>query len=200
MSIEFDDTAALLCFDDIANLLVSESVNMITPSQLQGIICGQLASGARLSEDLLLKSLQDFLDLDKFSHETSKVGLCALYQQCLGQFEDVDMALDILLPDDDHQITQRVESLGVWVEGFLSGFGIQGKQTDKTISRDAKEMLSDFAQISQVESQDLEESDESENDFAQLVEYVRMGALFIFTEFNTAQQAAAPASEPKTLH
>lgn len=188
-----------LSFDDIADLMVSEKITLISPSELHGLVCGQLACGARLSNDLWLQMAHDFLDISGFSHEQSKVGLVGLYQQSLAQFESLDMGLDLLLPDDDdYELGQRVEALGLWLQGFLAGFGSSGKQTDSSLSKDAKEMLNDMSQISQVASEDLDDSQESENDFFELVEYVRMGAVYMFTECNKPSQPAQPSSP--TLH
>ncbi|MCJ8297944.1 MAG: UPF0149 family protein [Pseudomonadales bacterium] len=190
----------MLSFDDIADILVSEKITMLSPAELHGLVCGQLAGGSRLSNDLWLQMANDFLDIEHFSHEQSKVGLVGLYQQSLAQFEGLEMSLDLLLPDDDdYELSQRVESLGLWVQGFLAGFGTQGRQADKKLSEDAKEMLNDLAQISQVASVDLEEDDDSENNFIELSEYVRMGAVYIFTECN--KPIAVPEQKAKpTLH
>ena len=190
----------MLSFDDIADILVSEKITMLSPAELHGLVCGQLAGGSRLSNDLWLQMANDFLDIEHFSPEQSKVGLVGLYQQSLAQFEGMEMSLDMLLPDDDdYELSQRVESLGLWVQGFLAGFGTQGRQADKKLSEDAKEMLNDLAQISQVASVDLEEDDDSENNFIELSEYVRMGAVYIFTECN--KPVAVPERQAKpTLH
>ena len=184
----------------MADLLVSEKITMVSPGELHGLVCGQMAGGSRLSNDLWLQMANDFLDIEHFSHEQSKVGLVGLYQQSLAQFEGMEMSLDLLLPDDDdYELSQRVESLGLWVQGFLAGFGTQGRQADKKLSEDAKEMLNDLAQISQVASVDLEEDDDSENNFIELSEYVRMGAVYIFTECN--KPVAVPERQAKpTLH
>ena len=85
------------------------------------------------------------------------------------------------------------------MQGFLAGFGTQGRQADKKLSDDAKEMLNDLAQIAQVATVDLEEDEDSENNFFELSEYVRMGAVYIFTECN--KPVAAPEQEQShTLH
>ena len=189
-----------LSFDDIANLLVSEKITMVSPAELHGLVSGQLASGSRLSNDLWLQMANDFLEIETFSHETSKVGLVGLYQQTLEQLEGLAMSLDLLLPDDEYEISQRVEGLGQWVQGFLAGFGTQGRQTDKSLSSDAKEMLNDLGQIAQVASVDLEETEESENDFFELAEYVRMGAVFIFTECNKPVAQPQENEDKPTLH
>ncbi|NRA20300.1 MAG: UPF0149 family protein [Oceanospirillaceae bacterium] len=189
-----------LTFDDVANILVSEKITMVSPAELHGLVAGQLASGARLTQELWLQMANDFLDVEHFSQDSSKVGLIGLYQQSLQELESLSMSLDLLIPDDDYEISQRVESLGLWVQGFLAGFGTQARQSDKGMSAEAKEMLNDLGQIAQVASLDLEESEDSESDFFELTEYVRMGAVFIFTECNVAPSSATSTEQQPTLH
>lgn len=189
-----------LTFEDIANILVSEKISMVSPAELHGLVAGQLASGARFTQQLWLQMANDFLEIESFSQESSKVGLVGLYQQSLTQLESLTMSLDLLIPDDEYEISQRVESLGLWVQGFLAGFGTQGRQSDKNLSDDAKEMLNDLAQISQVASVDLEEGEDSEHNFFELSEYVSMGAVFIFTECNVSPNKNAEAEIKPTIH
>jgi len=186
-----------LSFDDIADVLVSEQALQILPAELHGMLCGQLAAGARLSSDLWLNLAADLLDLERISHETSKVALVGLYQQTLAEYESEGFELQLMLPDEDATLEQRVVALGCWVQGFLAGFGLQGKQTDSSLGEDARETLNDFAQICQVESEDLEDSDESESHLMELQEYVRMGAIMLFMECSAA--AAKPNAAP-TVH
>ncbi|RVU29771.1 MULTISPECIES: UPF0149 family protein [Neptunomonas] len=181
-------------FEMVANLLVSENVQVVSPAELHGLLVGQLASGARLQADIWLRTACELMELAQLEHETSKIGLLGLYQQTLGQLEGADLDLSLLLPDDDYGLSQRVEALGRWCQGFMTGFGYQGKQTDASLSAESQEALQDLSQIAQVASE-VEEDEESEADFAQLEEYVRMAALMLFSECNTPDEKAPPAPQ-----
>ena len=185
----------LLGFDAIANLLVSENVRLVSPAELQGWLVGQLASGARLSPDLWLKSAGQLLELDQFTHENNKVALVALYQQALGQLDGFGLELSLLLPDDDVVLSQRVEALGMWCQGFMSGFGHQGKQTNQSLSAEAHDALNDLSQIAQVAT-DVDDDEDNESDLMQLEEYIRMVALMLFAECNPPADAVQPAAQP----
>lgn len=199
MTLEVNET--LLGFDEIANLMVAEEAMTVSPSELHGLLAGQLASGARLAGDVWLTSAADLLDLASgFVHEDTKVGLLALYDQTLGQFESDSLEFTLMQPDDDASLSQRVSSLGSWCQGFMSGFGYQGKQTDQTLSSEAKDALNDLSQIAQVESE-VEEDESAESDLYELQEYVRMAALMIFTECNMPEEGSdQPAQEPPVIH
>jgi len=188
----------LITFDQIANVLVSEEVFVVSPAELHGLLAGQLASGARLMPDMWLKTVCELLELASLTQETSKIGLVGLYQQTLGQLESFDMGLSMLMPDDEAPLHQRIEALGQWSQGFMTGFGYQGKQTDQSLSDEAKESLNDLAQIGQVSSEDIEETEEAESDLMQLEEYVRMAALMLFAECNKSDETVEPA--PQAMH
>lgn len=199
MTLEVNET--LLGFDEIANLMVAEEAMSVSPSELHGLLAGQLASGARLTPDAWLASAADLLDMASgFTHEESKAGLVALYEQTLGQFESDSLGFALLQPDDDASLSQRVSSLGSWCQGFIAGFGYQGKQTDQTLSDEAKDALNDLSQIAQVEAE-VEEDDSAEGDLYELQEYVRMAALMMFTECNMPADTDGQAQkEPPVIH
>jgi uncharacterized protein YgfB (UPF0149 family) len=186
----------LIGFDAIANLLVSENVFIITPSELHGLLAGQLSSGARMVPDIWLSTVAELLELDGLTQETSKVGMVGLYQQTLGQMESFSLELSMLLPDDDATLAQRVESLGRWCQGFMTGFGYQGKQTDKSLSDEAKDVLRDLSEISQV-AKEVDDGEDSEADLMQLEEYVRMAVLMLFSECNLSSDAVSNPDAPK---
>jgi yecA family protein len=187
----------LLTFDLIANVLVSEEVFVVSPAELHGLLAGQLASGARMQPTVWLKTVSELLEISDLNHESSKVGMIGLYQQTLGQFESEGLNLVMLLPDDDATLTQRIDALGQWCQGFMTGFGYQGKQTDQSLSPESRETLQDLSQIAQIVGDD-EERAGAESDLMELEEYVRMAAIMLFSECN---QGGDPVeAEQKQLH
>jgi uncharacterized protein YgfB (UPF0149 family) len=96
------------------------------------------------------------------------------------------MDLELLLPDDEFDLDQRIASLGQWCQGFLTGFAMAGKQQvdgEKTYSEELTEAISDIAAIAQV-SADEGDDEEGEQDYFAVSEYVRIAAMTIFVEFN----------------
>jgi uncharacterized protein YgfB (UPF0149 family) len=72
----------------------------------------------------------------------------------------------------------------MWVQGFNLGFGLQQKD-NAIVSKDVKEVLSDFAEIANL-SDDLEEDESNEQAYYEIAEYVRISALLCFTELGAA--------------
>ncbi|WP_286240416.1 UPF0149 family protein [Neptuniibacter halophilus] len=191
-------------FELIANLFVEEGVRVVSPAELHGLIAGHLAAGARLQPAILLQTACELMDTNALTHESSKATLLNLYTATCDALESMDLEFELLLPDDENEISVRAESLGRWCQSFLSGFGLYGKHTDASLSTEAKETLNDLGQIAQI-SADLEELDENESDLMEVQEYVRMAVLMLFTECNKAleekEKAFAKAEpESKRLH
>jgi len=188
-------------FDDVANLLVEEGVHATSPSELHGLLCGVLCAGARPDAAAWLQLAADRLDIGSFSREAAKVGMLELYSRTLAQLQATDLGFEPLLPDDDQLLAQRAGALGNWCQGFLGGFGQYGKQTDASLSDEAREVLGDLGQIVQIADDDAD-SDENETDLMQIQEYVRMAALLLFAECNQApdERRTDDAEDPGTLH
>ena len=58
-----------------------------------------------------------------------------------------------LVPDDEHDLYERVMALKQWANGFMTGFGI----TDCGLSAEENEMLSDLAKIGGIRLEDDED-------------------------------------------
>jgi uncharacterized protein YgfB (UPF0149 family) len=172
-------------FELVANMFVEEGVVVVSPSELHGLISGHLAAGARLQPAMLLQTACELMDKESLTQESSKVILVNLYSATCASLESIDLDFEMLLPDDETEISQRAESLGRWSQSFLSGFGLYGKHTDASLSPEAKETLNDLGQIAQLSSE-LEELDENESDLMEVQEYVKVAVLTLFTECNKA--------------
>lgn len=104
-----------------------------------------------------------------------------------------EMAVVLLLPSDDAPLAERAAALGQWCQGFLGGFGLTAREG--ALSGEAVEVLQDLASIAQVQSA-LEDSDDGESDYMEVMEYLRVAPLLLFAE---CAKPAAPAAKP-SLH
>lgn len=199
MSAENTNPIELPDFDLIANLFVEEGVQVVSPAELHGLFCGQLAAGARSMPDVLLRNACELMDITALKSEAGKVGILGLYQCALGQLQSADMSFQLLLPDDETELSQRVQMLGSWCTGFLSGFGLQGAHSNSSMTKETRETLQDLSQIAQIESA-IEDTDENETDMMEVQEYVRMACLMLFTECNTPPEDNTAPDPAPTVH
>ena len=109
-----------------------------------------------------------------------------------GELTSDDMTVVLLLPTDDAPLAERAAALGQWCQGFLTGFGLNSRDSS-ALSTEATEVLQDLAAIAQVQDA-LEESDDGESDYMEVMEYLRVAPLLLFTETNkTVEPAAKPS-------
>lgn len=98
-----------------------------------------------------------------------------------------------LLPDDSEALGVRSEALASWCSGFLYGIGSAGSGVEQRLSRDALEVLADFSEVTRL-SADPEETDSSEADYVEIVEYLRVGVMLIFEELRGHSRSGSPVT------
>lgn len=180
-------------FDQLADLFVEEGAMTFSPSELHGTIVGYFAAGQRFESTGAEQFCASQLDLERISQSGNGSQLEKLSKQALEQLESNDFNLALLLPEDDHSLPVRAEHLGLWVSGFLAGFGLGATDRAANLSSEAQESLRDLVQISQIDAD--QEGEEEESLLVEVEEYVRMAAMLLFTECNRAG-AEAPKMSP----
>lgn len=113
------------------------------------------------------------------------------FEQLLaGQFE-----FELLLPDDDEPLDERISALKSWVIGFLSGLGSAGFQATQQLPDDVQEVLVDLANLAQAEFESAQGSESDESDFFELSEFVKVAVLLLFESLHiSAEEPPAPES------
>ena len=99
-----------------------------------------------------------------------------LFEATLTELEEFsDFQFRILMPDDDASIDARSQALKSFCAGFLSDLGSYHFDEEVT------EALTDLERIAALR-EEVGESEENESDLFEIVEFVRVSVLFIFTE------------------
>ena len=154
-----------------------------SPSELQGTLCGRLACGKKLLRDHWLDVALEFLMLEKDQlSDEQKALMLKIFDFTKLETTNENLSFSIILPDKQASLERRTEELGLWCRGFLHGVGASGISGEDNLSADAADALRDIAQISQVELD--EDDDENENYLEQVIEYVQVAVLTIYSEFN----------------
>lgn len=184
-----------LSFEKVANELLANKV-ACDPSELHGILCGMVAGGMNLDNQDWINSLSDFVHAgEKFSSEIEAL-ILQLYEISCSQFLDGEFSFSLLLPEDHAPIAERAQSLILWVQGFLLGFGVQ-KESQQSISDEIKEAIVDFSEIAKMEHE-MDESEESEQALFEVEEYVRISVMLCFSELGKTGENDLSAF--RTLH
>lgn len=153
---------------------------IVSASEVQGILCGMLAGGMNIDDQEWIQALSDFIHQGESMAPEAQKGIEQMFDKVCQELIEADFALVMCLPDDDTSINERGEALVNWVHGFLLGFGLHQDDLTKC-SAEAKEALEDFSQIAKLDEK-MEEGEESEQAFFEVIEYVRISTMLCFNE------------------
>ena len=139
---------------------------------------GELFTGSEAESDLLQESKNT---LEEFAAQTERL------------IKDPEYGFSPLLPPEQHGLQERTEAISHWCLGFLLGLSIGGmKETDK-LPEDAAEIVQDLTEISRTSRFQVEDTDENEADYTELVEYLRAAVLLVYEEIHALRR---PAIQP----
>lgn len=124
--------------------------------------------------------------------------LARLREQALLSLQDGETGFTPLLPDDEADLGLRIGALVAWCEGFLFGLASKSKLDLANYSDEAKEIIEDFAQFTRAGIGSDDDAELEEAAYAELVEYIRVGAQLIYMELRP--QPTPDPSSSKKIH
>lgn len=152
----------------------------VTAAEAHGIATGMLCVDVRASQSNWLDEL--------FGKGSSASGgnvlLGDLFEQTRALLTDDDYTFDLMLPDaDEDSLSEAVEAMRDWCQGFL--FGIGFSQSSSNWTGDVGEIVKDIVEITKLEVlSDDEDSEESQEAFAEIQEYLRVAVQLIRNELS----------------
>ncbi|MBD9413188.1 YecA family protein [Pseudomonas sp. PDM16] len=171
--------------------LLASTGKPVSPAELHGLLLGRSCAGAGFDADAWIADAVELLGAEP--SDNVRQALVGLQEMVKGELSGNDITVVLLLPGDDEPLAERAKALGQWCQGFLDGFGmILG---NAALSAEAMEVLQDLSAIAQVQSA-LEESEDGESDYMEVMEYLRVAPLLLFAECG---KAAVPEPKP-SLH
>lgn len=90
--------------------------------------------------------------------------------------KDDAYAYEPLVPDDEHELSERFLALKDWAGGFITGLGV----AEITLSSDEREQIADLAKIASIRPDDEDEFDGDEEEYLYLFEFARMMPVALF--------------------
>jgi uncharacterized protein YgfB (UPF0149 family) len=164
-------------------------------AEYHGALCGALC--VRAAREI---NLNDLLDATEPATDDAgaRQALERLRDESMQSLEDVESRFELLLPDDEVDLDSRAGALASWCEGFLFGLSTAAGFDLKQTSPEVREIVADLVQFSHAASADGEDAEIEENAYAEIVEYVRVGAQLIFVELHP--RASIQGGKSETLH
>ena len=156
-------------------------------AETHGTLCALLLAAAPLDTWLGHTLEQTPAMADVLAQERLGV-LQALYLETRSQLDEGDLGLALLLPADDADFGLRLQALASWCQGFLYGLGVTRLVEQEGLDEDVREGLSDLLEISKLDV-DEDGDDEAEQQFANIVEHVRLVTLMLNESLNPLEQS-----------
>ncbi|MGH8462083.1 MAG: UPF0149 family protein [Stenotrophobium sp.] len=169
-----------ITYDDLQQTLVRLDYDE-DAAGYHGALCGALCviAPAEINfQDLLAPGEQTINVPDSASRRL----LQRLMDQSLHSLQDDEKGFTPLLPDDEAMLAARVQALSAWCEGFLFGLASRPRFDIKTCSEEAREIIHDFTQFTHASIAQEDDAEIEETAYAELVEYIRVGAQLIYME------------------
>ncbi|OUS27500.1 hypothetical protein A9Q98_09325 [Thalassotalea sp. 42_200_T64] len=164
-------------------------------SEIHGLLTGIISSGFPFEDEGYLPIINDFFNNGEGLGKQLKDLIKTMYGEIWQAVLDDNFTFQLLVPDDDEAMVERGHAIGLWVQGFNLGFGLQ-QQNKAKFSEEVDEIIKDFADIANL-SNELDEDEDTEQAYYEILEYVRISALLCFAELGAKPDLSAST---KTLH
>ena len=158
---------------------------LASPSELHAQASAVLCVNNNASFEFWLQQMINEYCVENPHDANFKMVMSAVFDYAKEQLEKDDYSYQLLLPQDNSSLADRVAVLSEWVATFLSALGTAG-MTESHLSKEASEFLQDMEQVARVEN-DAEEVKGEELDFVEITEYVRTGVMMLFIELNASR-------------
>lgn len=165
-------------------------------AEFHGTLCGRLCAGTeRESGDSLVPLTSGS------APEDEQALVEQTRDEALNGLVDTDLGFTPLLPDDRQRLGLRVDALAQWCAGFVYGFASARDDLSlDALSSEAQELVRDLTQISRAGLSPDADRETDEQAYAEIVEYVRVGAQLIFIEIAAIRRSASGGADSETLH
>ncbi len=147
-----------------------EDWNDVTISEVHGLMTG-LMTACNAPDEAGWAAVLSELSFEALP-ESALTLLTEEAEDTVFQLKDKDdaYAYTPLVPDDEHDLYERVMALKQWANGFMTGFGITGC----SLTSEENEMLSDLAKIGAIRLEEEDEFEGGEESYLYIYEFARM--------------------------
>jgi uncharacterized protein len=177
---------------------MSRAETGINASEGHGTLCGLLCAQLPFDAQTWLQHALIATDAENAAVAETRILLVRWAETVAHQLSDVGFGFTLLLPDDEQTLQTRTLAVSQWCQGFLEGLRLAQVTHPETLPGDAGEVMGDIIEISKAARFQVEDSNENEADYAELVEFLRAGIQLVYEELHAAPKQ--PNSKRTQLH
>ena len=176
-------------FPEIVRVLESLS-SSLSAAEGHGCLCGALCTSAHYP---LERWLAEIVPDDAPADAAPDQALQLLFEDTVHALRSDQMEFQPLLPDDQETLERRAQALSQWCQGFLYGFGTGHPVKAEDMTNNVGEILRDMTHIGRAVTDLGEASEEEEQAYSDVVEYIRVGVQLVHDEPADAESERAAA-------
>lgn len=176
------------------NQALSKTTLKLHPSQVHGLVCGVICGNPDTDA-----AWEELITGGKDPARTHEV-LQELYKASVKQLDEFLFEFQLMLPDDDDDLPVRAEALTLWCQGLLTGLKLVQVPIVDREPGEMTEAINDIIEIAKMNYEEVVASEEDEEAYVELVEYVRMAAILIYQDLREAETAKKSRSSSNHLH
>jgi uncharacterized protein YgfB (UPF0149 family) len=186
---------AMHSYEALRSALVSAGVYEES-AELHGGVCAGLCIGGLSAADAWSEAwLGAGADTGVSAHSAAaRTIVRELEDDSWNAMNDGEFSLELILPEEEAELSDRIASLAAWCHGFVAGLGVGGLNLAEhapAVRDELEEIIADFTEISRA-STDVEDVVEGGFQLASIVEFVRAGVQIVFESL--AEQRTTRAS------
>ena len=172
-------------YDLLHDTLTTERVPIST-SEFHGILCGYLCTQPQTEQYPWQALLSSFIDQQLTLSPLACEVISQTCEQVTTSQAEGSLLFSVMIPDDEQTVQLRVEALGQWCAGFVSGYGYGNSATHP--DKQTLDRLQVLTAIAQVTSDETAQDDEAERDLLVVCEHVQAVAFELCN--STAKRAS----------
>lgn len=161
----------------IINAAVIQSDAELSAAHAHGMATGMLCTNDQAQSSEWLAEL--FLHATPATDE-DRATLVHLFEETRNLLVSDNFEFDLLLPGEEALLSEQVEALTFWCQGFLLGVSFTHASFDWP--KEVTEVLKDIVEFTKLEIE--AEGEEDESDFMEITEYMRSAVLLLRSELN----------------
>lgn len=170
-----------LNYERVERQLASADIEL-GAAEVHGVLCGLLCSGYEDAQACWYGELFTANSDGDLLEQECRASLDQLGRETEDAIGGPGLGFTPFLPDDTVSLRQRATAVSEWCQGFLYGVGLTGVAPGQQLSDETSEALNDFAEISRMDTQSLEESEEEEDALTEIIEFLWVAAMLVYGE------------------
>ncbi len=165
---------------------------LASPSELHAQATAVLCVNKATPFDQWFKSITEDYCVENPDDVNLRHVMTAVFDYAKEQLAKDDYSYQLLLPQEEFTLAERIEVLSDWVSTFLSALGTAGFVAE-SLSKECNEFINDLDKIARIDNT-IEGLEGEELDFIEITEYIRSGVMILYVEMNQGN------SKPKYIN